>query len=319
MIVVANGTPPDAVAPLLARDDLVVIASPVNHGFSGGCNLAARHATADRLVFLNDDVTVRHGWLDGLMRALDGDESIAVAGSKVVLSDGRLQEAGSVIWSDGSTSGVGRGQEETAERFERRRAVDYVSFCSAIVRRAAWDQAGGFDERYFPAYYEDADLCLTLGISGWRVVYEPTSVVDHVEGASADRHFRDFLARRHQRLFAAKWATALPSHEPPPQSEAERPAAVERALRRAAERPAPDRRADAAGPGAHAPEQDGDALLQLQVRHLRAAVRVCDEYAEALRQELASRTVRDVLRHRLWPAYRRVISYWSQRGGGRQR
>ncbi|MGH7721339.1 MAG: glycosyltransferase family 2 protein, partial [Candidatus Dormibacteria bacterium] len=236
VIVLANGTPAPALAGLEHGENIVLISSPVNHGFAGGCNLAVRCARGERLVFLNDDVTVREGWLEGLHGVLDRDADTAVAGSRVILSGGRLQEAGSVLWRDGSTSGIGRGHDPQARRYSAPRIVDYVSFCSAMVRRSAWEEAGGFDERYFPAYYEDLDLCLTLNSLGWKVMYEPASVVEHDEGGSAARHLRDFLSRRNQARFVAKWSSVLDGYENPPTTETDRADAEDRALGRAARR-----------------------------------------------------------------------------------
>ncbi len=136
----------------------------MNHGFGGGCNLAARFARGERLVFLNDDAVVTPGWLTALCAAMDSDDRIGVVGSAILLADGRLQEVGDVIWRDGSTSHLGRGLVSTAAAHLDLRDVDYVSFCSAMVRRQTWDDVGGFDERFFPAYYEDADLCLSARV-----------------------------------------------------------------------------------------------------------------------------------------------------------
>ena len=231
ILVLANGTPLTALGEVQDRDDVVLIRSAVNHGFGGGCNWAARHARAPRLVFLNDDATITSGWLEHLISTLDSAADIAVVGSRVVLGNGRLQEAGSVIWQEGTTSGVGRGDDPDRPQHLVRRSVDYVSFCSAMVRREAWEAAGGFDEGYFPAYYEDADLCLTLHRRGWKIIYEPMSVVHHSESASTRLRFRHFISARNRGLFTQKWRDALATHEPEPSPEG-RPAAVRRALRR---------------------------------------------------------------------------------------
>lgn len=323
VIVVANGTPAHALVALEGREDIVLIRSPVNHGFAGGCNLAVRCARGARLVFLNDDVTVANGWLDGLHRALDADSDTAVAGGKVLLDDDRLQEAGCVLWRDGSTSGVGRGRDPHAPDLSVSRPVDYVSFCCAMVRRSAWREAGGFDERYFPAYYEDLDLCLTLHHLGWKVVYEPTSVVHHSEGGSAPRHFRDFLSRRNQAAFVAKWASFLHEYEDPPAREADRAEAVDRALRRTADRPGPARAHAAVPVPQEAPPvaetfDDAEALV-IEVRHLCAAVAVDDEYIRLLRQESATRGLLDVIRSRLHPRLVRAKQHLNSLGFGRGR
>ncbi len=107
----------------------------------------------------------------------------------------------------------------TRRRRSDRRDVDYVSFSSAMVRRQTWDDVGGFDERYFPAYYEDADLCLSARARGWRVVCEPASVVVHDEGGSSAVRFRQFVSARNRRLFVDKWRATLAGFD-------ERPARV---------------------------------------------------------------------------------------------
>jgi GT2 family glycosyltransferase len=216
ILVLANGTSPAALAALDARDDIVLIRSAVNNGFGGGCNWAVRYARGGRLVFINDDAVATAGWLATLSGAMDDDSRIGVVGSRVLLTDGLLQEAGNVVWRDGSTSHLGRGLPADEPALLTRRDVDYVSFCSAMVRREAWDQVGGFDEDFFPAYYEDVDLCLSLRGLGWRVVCEPASVVVHEEGASTPVHLRQFLSRRNQKRFVAKWRTALASLPEPP-------------------------------------------------------------------------------------------------------
>jgi O-antigen biosynthesis protein len=302
VIVVANGTAPAALRDISTRQDVVLIESPVNLGFGGGCNLAARWARGERFVFLNDDVVVAPGWLEGLNRVMDEDERTAVVGSKVLLQGGELQEAGCVLWSDGSTSGVGRGDDPSKLAYLERRAVDYVSFCSAMVRRSAWEAAGGFDDRYFPAYYEDVDLCLTVQAGGWRVVYEPTSVVHHAEGASASREFRDFASRRNQRQFVAKWAAILSTYRQPP-TNAERAEAVEQALRQASKRqaamdapPASDQRPPAADVSTLL---DDAVTSKLIVDKLHADSLVKADYIQLLEERVANRRVRDVLRTRL--------------------
>jgi GT2 family glycosyltransferase len=303
VIVVANGTPVRAADQLGTRDDVIVLRSPVNHGFAGGCNLAARCARGDRLVFLNDDVAVTAGWLDGLHQALDRDPKVAVVGSKVVLSDGRLQEAGCVLWRDGSTSGAGRGGAPEAPEFSSARRVDYVSFCSAMVRRTAWQEAGGFDERYFPAYYEDVDLCLTLHQLGWTVQYEPSSIVYHDEGGSASPGYRSFLSTRNQAMFVAKWAHVIARYDPPPARDADLPRAVEHALRSTAERPIPSR-TEAGRPWSAdrvVVAFDDLEALAVEVRHLTAAVAVDADYIRAVQAEASRRGVLDVVISRVRP------------------
>jgi len=114
------------------------------------------------LLLVNDDTTVSDGWIDHLVETLERRPCAAVVASRVLWPSGRLQEAGSLIWSDGSTLPIERdaGGQDPAYLFERE--VDYVSFCSVLVRRSAWEAIGGLDTSFFPAYYEDVDFALTV-------------------------------------------------------------------------------------------------------------------------------------------------------------
>ncbi len=306
VIVLANGTSEKALQPLAERDDIVLVRSAVNHGFGGGCNWAARFARGDRLVFLNDDATVTAGWLSALSRALDSDPRIGVAGSRILLRDGRLQEAGDVIWSDGSTSHLGRGLASDDATLMHRRDVDYVSFASAMVRDAAWDDVGGFDERYFPAYYEDADLCLAARSRGWRVVCEPASVVVHDEGSSTAVRFRHFVSRRNQRLFGQKWRDELRRFDDRPRRVIPR-ALVGRVTQRSGTSggtvapvtiSAPPPGQPTRGVAAATADVDEVEALRVELRHLADDVGLKEEYIAFLGDQLERYGAADLAQRR---------------------
>lgn len=290
VLVVANGTAEEDLHWLTARDDLVLLAAGVNLGFGGGCNWAASIAAAPRLLFMNDDAVATAGWLDELCRGLDGDHTVGVAGSRILLANGTLQEAGGVVWRDGTTSGVGRGMDPNAPEYNVVRDVDYVSFCSTMVARETWNDVGGFDPRYFPAYYEDTDFCLTARSLGWRVVCVPASVVIHEEGGSTSPSFKRFLTRRHRELFVAKWEGSLAGAEPPP-SLTTGQRAVRRALDRAAVRArdgVAKRRSRASEPVRHssAPGTPAAEAHVDQLGALRGLEVVNQEFIDALTREL---------------------------------
>ena len=83
--------------------------SRLNLGFGGGNNWAARYAKGRYLVFLNDDATPQYGWLESLMATARSTDPIGAVGSRIVFPDGSLQEAGSILWQDGSCYPLGRG------------------------------------------------------------------------------------------------------------------------------------------------------------------------------------------------------------------
>lgn len=208
-VVVANGLAGSGLATLRNRDDIVLIASAVNTGFSGGNNLAARFARGRYLLLLNDDSVLEPGYVDRLLRVVEEEPAVAAAGGKILSADGTLQEAGSVLWSDGWVAHVGAGLPADSPFASHSRDVDYASANGLLVEREAWDKVGGLDERYFPAYYEDVDLCLALVHHGYRVVYEPGAELRHLESQSTSTPFRGFLLVRNRAQLVAKWGALL--------------------------------------------------------------------------------------------------------------
>jgi GT2 family glycosyltransferase/glycosyltransferase involved in cell wall biosynthesis len=198
-----------------------VVTNEQNTGFLRSNNRAAEVARGDYLVLLNDDTEVQPGWLEALVDCAGSDGSIAYVASKLVYPDGRLQEAGGIVWSDGTGWNYGRGDNPAKPEYNFRRDVDYGSAAAALVRADAWREAGGFDERFSPGYYEDTDLCMRLRELGYRVVYEPRALVVHLEGASHGTGPGDARGKRRQEInhprFVAKWrATLEAEHHPPP-------------------------------------------------------------------------------------------------------
>ncbi len=228
VLLVLNNATPDLVLFVQRKvQGARVVDSDVNLGFGGGNNYAASLARGEFLVFLNDDATVEPGWLDALVCTADDHPEAAAVGSRILFPDGSLQEAGSVIWDDGSTAPIGRGAPAEERAFSYRRYVDHISANGLLVRKAVFDQVGGFDARYFPAYYEDVDLLLAIKAAGHRVLYEPLSQLRHHESASSTARFKEFLFKRNGAQLREKWAELLAGQTP---ADPENPAAVNAAL-----------------------------------------------------------------------------------------
>ncbi len=231
ILVLLNGADQDMRAVLDAPGARVrVFESPVNLGFAAGCNQMVAAAAGRYLVFLNDDTEVEAGWLQPLVDIAEADPSVGAVGSVVLFPDGSIQETGAVIWRDGSTLALGRGELPNAPSVAFVRQVDYCSACSLLVRREAWRAAKGFCEEYFPAYYEDVDFCLSIRAQGYRVVYAPGSRVRHHGGGSSESTFRAFLQLYQRERFRQRWQHVLEEFEPP---NPESVAAIRRAAFRA--------------------------------------------------------------------------------------
>ena len=162
-----------------------VIRNKRNIGYLRSVNRAAAAARGDWFVLCNNDIEVRSGWLEALIRCGESASDVGVVTPKYLYPDGRLAEAGAIVWRDGSGWNYGRGEAPDQPAFDFRREVDYGSAAALLVRADLWRERGGFDERFVPMYYEDVDLCLDARERGLRVLYEPEAVVVHHEGATA--------------------------------------------------------------------------------------------------------------------------------------
>jgi GT2 family glycosyltransferase len=199
----------------------IVIRNKENLGFLKNCNQAARQANGRYLIFLNNDAFVRPGWLTDLVEVVEGDETVGIVGPKFVSSDGRIQEAGGIIWSDGNAWNYGRNDDPEKPEYNYVKDVDYISGACLLIRKNLWDEIGGFDPRFAPAYYEDADLAFEVRKRGFRVVYQPLSVVWHVEGVSHGLDEMDGIKKyqvRNREIFFHKHEAVLKQeHFPGPQ------------------------------------------------------------------------------------------------------
>jgi O-antigen biosynthesis protein len=213
-IIVVNNASSDDTERLLSylKDFVRVINNPENLGFVKACNQGAAIAAGEYFVFLNNDTFVQPGWLTSLVETVESDHSIGAVGSMLLYPDGRLQEAGGIIWRDGKASHFGWGDNPEDPKFNLAREVDYCSAAALLVRRDLFSELGGFDERYAPAYYEDADLCFGIRSLGFKVVYQPSARVVHHEGATAGTDLRHGFKRYqviNQEKFAEKWREVL--------------------------------------------------------------------------------------------------------------
>ena len=191
-----------------------VLRNAANLGFVGSCNAGAAMARGEFVLFLNNDTLVTAGWLEALLRVFAEVPDAGLVGSRLVYPDGRLQEAGGIIFSDGSGWNYGRFEDPDDTDFGFRREVDYCSGAAILLRRRLFEKLGGFDTRYAPAYYEDTDLAFAVRAHGLKVIYEPSSWVIHFEGITAGTDTASGMKRFqpiNRQKFVDKWKDALRS------------------------------------------------------------------------------------------------------------
>lgn len=202
---------------LAAVPNLTLVTHRHNVGYLKSCNAGLARARGIYTLLLNNDTLVGERWLDAMIQTALGSGKPTAVGAKLVYPDGALQEAGAIVWSDGSGWNYGRGDDPAAFSYEYVREVDYCSAACLLVPTDLFRQVGGFDEQYSPAYYEDTDLAFSLRAVGGRVVYQPRAVVVHLEGASHGTATSDGVKRfqvRNKPRFVAKWATELRHQHP---------------------------------------------------------------------------------------------------------
>ena len=184
-ILIANDCSTDATVDMeKVISGVRVITTEKNERFLRNCNNAAKYAKGEYIFFLNNDTQVQKGWLESLVSMMEKDSSIGMSGSKLVYADGRLQEAGGIVWKDASAWNYGNRGDADGPEYSYVKEVDYISGAAILIRKKLWEEIGGFDERFAPAYYEDTDLAFEVRKHGYKVVYNPASVVIHFEGIS---------------------------------------------------------------------------------------------------------------------------------------
>lgn len=218
-VVVVDDQSPDKSADVIVDVDGVrLIRNKNNQGFIRSCNKGAKEAKGEYICFLNNDTEVTPGWLDELLRTFYEFPGTGLAGSKLIYPDGRLQEAGGIIWQDGSAWNFGRFQDPSLPIYNYAREVDYCSGASVMVPKVLFEDLGGFDEHFLPAYCEDSDLALKLRDKGYRVIYQPLSTVVHHEGITSgtdtSRGTKAYQVENSIKVFE-RWQKRLQAHQAP--------------------------------------------------------------------------------------------------------
>lgn len=155
-----------------------------NLGCAGGNNAGWRASRGEIVVFLNPDTEIAPDFIEELIAPMQRDASIGITGAKIFYPQGNtLQHAGGFLHPNAMSEHYGAGQQDTGQ-FDEERDVDYVTGAGFAVRRDLLERLGGFDEDFFPAYFEETDLCLRARRSGQRVVYVPTARLVHHESVS---------------------------------------------------------------------------------------------------------------------------------------
>ena len=189
--------------------DIQIIRNNENLGFAKACNQGARAARGRFLVFLNNDMIPLNNWLTALVAEVISHPDVGIVGSKLLYEDDTVQHAGVVFSREGLMPyHLYRRFHRNHPAVNQRRTFQSVTAACMLIRREIFDMVGGFDEG-FQNGFEDVDLCLKVGDKGWKIVYQPLSVLYHLESQTPGRKTHEqanalrFLKRWGQRWWVA--------------------------------------------------------------------------------------------------------------------
>ncbi len=182
----------------------------VNRNFAGACNQGAAAAAGKYLMFLNNDTIPLQGWLDALLDEVRAHPEVAALGSRLLYESGQVQHAG-VTFARETRSPMHpcRMLRLDDPRANRRRELQAVTAACVMFRPKWFKACGGFSEDYRNGY-EDLDLCLKIRQRGGVIVYQPKSVVVHLESQTPGRMKFD---NENRALFFQRWQHAALSDE----------------------------------------------------------------------------------------------------------
>lgn len=187
-----------------------------NLGFLRNCNKGAQFAKGTYLMLLNNDTNVQSGWLSSLIELIESSDTIGMVGSKLVYPTGQLQDAGGIVWSDASGWNFGRLDNPYKPEYNYVKETDYLTGATMMIRKTLWDEIGGFDELYVPAYYEDPDFAFEVRKAGYKVLYQPKSIVIHFEGITNGTDLGSGVKRYqviNREKFYEKWKEELDENQ----------------------------------------------------------------------------------------------------------
>ncbi len=198
-IVVENGSTDGSVKYLrklkVKNEKLKVIENDKNLGFIGGSGLGAKKAKGEFLAFINNDVIPEPGFLAPALAHFKDKTVFAVSFDEPQFGWAKIWWKGGFIHH--GVGGSGKKAHLSA----------WASGGSALVRKSMWQELGGFDPLFAPFYWEDFDLGYRAWKRGWKIIWEPKSVVHHRHQATISKlnsSYVDLIKERNQLLFAWK-------------------------------------------------------------------------------------------------------------------
>jgi GT2 family glycosyltransferase len=211
-VIIVDDCSTDSTSEILGGiQNATILRNKKNLDFLLTTNKGAARARGEYILFLNNDVIVREGWLSTLVETIEQYPNCGAVGPKFLNMNGSLQEAGSYVMHDAKVVMYGSSKSAFQPEFSYLREVDYCSAACLLVKANLFREVGGLDERFVPAYYEDPDLCFKLKQLGFKVVFQPKAVVFHHGVGSRPYSKAQKLVETNRQKFLDKWQSELSS------------------------------------------------------------------------------------------------------------
>lgn len=181
----------------------------INLGFGKACNLGAREARGEFLLFLNNDTLVEPGWLDALLELMASQPKAGIIGAKLLYPNRRIQHAGIAFNEDKEPFHIYIGFNEDSPCVNKVRRYQAVTGACILIPRSLFLDEGGFDEHYNNGH-EDIDLCLRVKQAGFEIWYQPKSCIIHFESQTLKLEIKSSLNRK---FFCNRWRGKIRSDE----------------------------------------------------------------------------------------------------------
>jgi len=172
--------------------EVTYLKNPHNIGFTKSTNRGVAQSKADLVVLLNNDVSPQKDYLKKAIKYFQDKKVFAITFNEIHSSWPQ------VSWKKGKLHFT-QGEDKTLARFSA-----WASGGSSIIKRALWNELGGFNEVYSPGYWEDIDLGWRAWKNGYKIIWDPLSTVNHQHESTfkkLDPNFINLIKQRNELLF----------------------------------------------------------------------------------------------------------------------
>lgn len=194
------------------KDKIHVIYNTTNKGFAGGVNTGITYALEHKfelIALFNNDAVAEPSWLENLVDCMDTHPDAGIVTSKIQLADGKeIDSTGEFYTSWGLPYPRGRGL--AVDTYTDTEYVFGASGGASVYRTSLFRDIGLFDEKFF-AYYEDTDISFRAQLAGWKVLFEPSAVVNHRQGETSKKMVRGFTVTQTMKNLPMLYVKNVPS------------------------------------------------------------------------------------------------------------